>query len=251
VIGAVGALAVIPTYNEADNIAAPIGRVLAQDGVGGVIVVDDGSPDGTGDVVDRLAASDTTRIEAIHRPRKAGLGTAYKAGFARALERNADCVLTLDADWSHPPEAIPQLLARNASHELVIGSRYVPGGEVRNWGLERRLLSRGANAVARGALGLTTHDCTAGFRCYSAHLLRCVDWAAVRSSDYAFLIELLYMCQRANARIAEVPIVFEDRRHGASKISRTEVWRALGTVAALSVRRWQPVRATESNSQPL
>jgi dolichol-phosphate mannosyltransferase len=231
------AFVIVPTYNEAENLRPLVTSVLAQDGVSGVVVVDDGSPDGTGALADGLAAELPTQVSVVHRPGKLGLGTAYKAGFGRALALGADRVVTMDADFSHPPEAIPRLLALAATCDLVIGSRYVPGGQVRNWGIDRRLLSWSANALARAALGLTARDCTAGFRCYDVALLRRIDLDRVRSSDYAFLIEMLFLCQRSGASVGEVPITFEDRRYGASKISRREIWRALGTVARLSVSR--------------
>lgn len=230
------AIVVIPTYNERDNLGPLVAEVLAQRGVAAVIVVDDGSPDGTGQVAEDLRRA-TGRVEVIHRPAKLGLGTAYRAGFHRALEMGAERVLTMDADFSHRPDHIGRLLDADRGTDLAIGSRYVPGGAIVNWEARRRWLSRGANFVARAALGLRARDCTSGFRCYQADLLRRVDLAAIRSSDYSFLVEILFIFQRQGATIAEVPIVFEDRRAGASKISRTEIWRAMRTVARLSGRR--------------
>ena len=230
---------IVPTYNEADNLRPLAEQVLAQPGVTALVVVDDGSPDGTGRIARELAEETEGRVQVLERPGKLGLGSAYRAGLTHALAAGAERVITMDADFSHPPAAIPALLAASVEHELVIGSRYVPGGRVELWGLHRRALSKVANQAARTALGLAARDCTAGFRCYQAELLRRVDVTTIRSSDYAFLVEMLFACQSAGASVAEVPITFVDRRQGASKISQREIWRAMKTVARLAGGRWR------------
>jgi len=230
------AIVVIPTYNEAPNISPLVSEVLEQRDVAGVVIVDDNSPDGTGRIADDLRQPSLARVHVIHRPGKLGLGTAYLAGMAAALELAADRVVTMDADFSHRPEYLPRLLAASDAHELVIGSRYVPGGDVLNWGLHRRLLSRCANLMAHRALGLQARDCTAGYRCYHADLLRRLRLDRIRSSGYSFLIEMLFVCQGEGASVAEVPIVFDDRQFGASKISQVEIYRALQTVSRLMLK---------------
>ena len=229
---------IIPTYNERENLKELTEALLALPLTPPlwIIVVDDNSPDGTGELADRLAA-EHPEVQVIHRRAKMGLGTAYTAGFRRALALGAERVLTMDADFSHSPSYIPLLLEASRTHGLVIGSRYVPGGGVRHWGLGRRLLSWGANAVARLLLGLRAHDCTAGYRCYRREVLLALDLDAIFADGYSYLIELLYRCQRKGFQIAEVPIIFTDRRRGASKISRQEIFKAGGTVLRLAIDR--------------
>ncbi|WP_448591151.1 polyprenol monophosphomannose synthase [Thermoflexus hugenholtzii] len=226
-------LVIIPTYNERENIEALLRAILSLPLDLEVVVVDDHSPDGTGEIVDRMAAADP-RIHVIHRPAKLGLGTAYTTGFRFGLARGYERLLTMDADFSHNPAHLPDLLARSQEADLVIGSRYVPGGEVIDSPWYRRLLSRGANRFARLMLGLTPRDVTAGFRCYRPQVLEAIAPETIRAEGYAFLIEITYRAQRAGFRIAEVPIRFQDRRYGRSKISRREIWRALGTVLRLA-----------------
>jgi dolichol-phosphate mannosyltransferase len=240
---------IVPTYDEAGNLRALVERVLAQPGVDGMVVVDDGSPDGTGALAEALAA-ETGRVVVVQRGAKLGLGTAYKAGIAQAQRLGAERVMTMDADFSHPPERIGALLAASAQHSLVIGSRYVPGGCTVNWGLHRRVLSHGANMVARSVLGLPARDCTAGFRCYHADLLEQLDLASIRSSDYSFLVEMLFACHRLGASVAEVPITFADRSNGESKISHNEIWRALRTVSRLAGVRARRAWARSSVGRP-
>jgi glycosyltransferase involved in cell wall biosynthesis len=201
------------------------------------VVIDDDSPDGTGEIADRLAEQRPGQVDVIHRAGKLGLGTAYIAGFRRSFDEGASLIITMDADFSHQPGYIPAMLALSRSCDVVIGSRYVPGGGSRNWGIGRRALSRGANAVAHIALGLDARDCTAGFRCYHADLLQKIDMNRIRSSGYSFLIEMLFLCQELGARVGEVAIVFEDRRFGHSKISQVEIAKAWQTVARLFWRR--------------
>lgn len=229
---------VVPTYNERDNIDILIEELLALPDNVSVINVDDGSPDGTGEAADAWAAK-TDRVRVIHRPGKLGLGTAYIAGFKYALAADYDRILTMDADFSHHPRYIPSMLALSAERDMVIGSRYVPGGGTLRCTWKRRALSQGANTFAKLMLGLEALDCTAGFRCYRREVLEAIDLDAIFSNGYSFLIEMIYYVQRAGYRVGEVPIIFEDRRRGTSKISQNEVWRALQTVGRLSVRRWQ------------
>ena len=229
-------LVVIPTYNERENIEALVHAVLSLPLSLEVVVVDDNSPDGTGAIVAAMAARDP-RGHGIHRPGKLGLGTAHVAGFRFGLERGYDRILTMDADFSHDPAALPDLLRGSAEADMVIGSRYVRGGRVVDSPWHRRLLSRGANRFARTMLGLAPRDVTAGFRCYRPEVLRAVRPETIRAEGYAFLIEITYRVQRAGFRIAEVPITFRDRRRGRSKVSRREIWRAWLTVMRLALDR--------------
>lgn len=230
---------IIPTYNESDNIETLVKEILALGIINEIIIVDDNSPDGTGEIADELAKV-YPGIKVLHRPAKLGLGTAYITGFKEALATGADCILTMDADFSHHPRYVPALLRKSQDAQLVIGSRYVDGGGTRNWGLQRQILSRGANTFARLMLGLKAHDCTGGFRCYQRGVLESIELDKIFSNGYAFLIEMLYKCQRKGWEIGEVPIIFEDRRRGASKISRHEIFRALYTVLSLAWRRIFP-----------
>ncbi|MCC7019257.1 MAG: polyprenol monophosphomannose synthase [Ardenticatenales bacterium] len=246
-----GAVVVLPTYNEVDNITPLVESILAQGGIRAVVVVDDGSPDGTGRAADALAMRHGRRVVVLHRGRKLGLGTAYGAGFREAIQMGAALVCTMDADFSHDPAVLPLLLAAAADADLVIGSRYTTGGSIDgDWGWHRRFLSAGANALSRRVIGLSADDCTSGFRCYRASLLGEVDLAGIRSSGYSYLIEMLFRCQRAGARVAEVPIRFTDRRHGASKISRAEIGRAAETVVRLAWRRWYARRRLRLPKRP-
>ncbi len=238
---------VIPTYNEADNIDALITQLLALPVEIGVIVVDDGSPDGTGALVDAWSAEQPHRVRAVHRAGKQGIGTAYIAGWKLAInELNAERVMTMDADFSHNPRYIPAMLALSQTKHVVIGSRYVPGGGTLNWPLSRRLLSTVANTVAHLLTGLKAKDTTAGFRVYHRAVLESIPLDEIRSSGYSFLVEMLFFCQRRGWQIGEVPIMFEDRRHGTTKISRNEIFKGMGTVFMLfgrRLRRSEPQRA--------
>ena len=229
-------IAIIPTYNESDNIAPLIENLLELDVPLHVLVVDDNSPDGTGAIVEQLTQEDK-RIQIIHRPKKMGLGTAYTAGFELALQQGYERIITMDADFSHNPRYIPVLLDLTNDCDLSIGSRYVPGGGVRLWGIHRRALSRGANLLARIALGLKANDCTAGFRCYRAEVLRTVQPQSIRADGYSYLVEMLWRVEGAGFSVAETPIVFTDRRQGSSKISRNEIFKAALTVSRLTFSR--------------
>ena len=203
------ATVVIPTYNERENIESLISEILTLDPPVNAIVVDDNSPDGTGDLADALADENPGRVSVIHRPAKLGLGTAHIAGFKRALDQGAERVLSMDADFSHHPRYIPSMLAKSREADLVIGSRYVKGGGTRFCSWKRQLLSLGANAFAKLMLGLPARDCTAGFRCYHRETLLSIDLDDIFSNGYSFLIEMIYRTKRKGWSVAEVPIIFE------------------------------------------
>jgi len=209
---------VVPTYDERENVEVLLPALLGLRPRVSVLVVDDGSPDGTGDAVEAVAAREP-RVGLLRRAGKLGLGTAYVEGFARALAEGADRVVQMDADFSHDPRDVPRLLAALGHADLVIGSRYCRGGGTRNWGLGRRLVSRGGSFYARLLLGLPVQDVTGGFKAWRAELLRKVLRDRVRSEGYGFQIEMTLRAHRRGARIREVPIVFEDRRVGQSKMS--------------------------------
>ena len=220
---------VIPTYNERENIGALIPRILDMPRFR-VLVVDDNSPDGTAEVVAGLARREP-RVGLLSRSDKLGLGTAYLAGFRRALDEGAEYICEMDADFSHDPRYLPELLnAAETRYDLTLGSRYVAGGGTTDWGLLRKLISRGGNIYARVILGLPVTDATGGFRCYRRHVLEAIDPDDIHSNGYSFQIELVYRTMRAGFRIGEVPIVFPDRRVGHSKMSRRIVLEALVTV---------------------
>jgi dolichol-phosphate mannosyltransferase len=231
-----GPAIVIPTYNESENIVRLATEILALPVGAHVVVVDDNSPDGTGALVDELAAREP-RVHAVHRPAKLGLGTAHIAGIRRAAELGLDPIGTMDADFSHHPRYIPALLDGLGRHDMMIGSRYVPGGGTRDFKLHRRMLSRGANGFARTMLGLTASDCTAGFRVYRRSVLDSIDLDEIFSNGYSFLIEMLFLVQSRGWTVGESPILFEDRREGISKISRKEIAKAVYTVVRLFAQR--------------
>lgn len=212
-------LVCLPTYNEADNLRAIIPAILeAAPGVD-VLVIDDRSPDGTGDIADEFAASNN-RVFVLHRERKEGLGRAYLAAFQWALQRDYQLILEMDADFSHSPVFLPQLiLEAERGTDLVLGSRYVLGGGTRNWGILRKILSRGGSVYARAVLGITPRDLTGGFKCFKRHVLEALDLATVRSTGYAFQIELTYRTLQKGFKVTEIPIIFEDRRVGKSKMN--------------------------------
>jgi dolichol-phosphate mannosyltransferase len=220
---------VIPTYNERENIGRLLPLVLAQPRLR-VLVVDDGSPDGTGALVAELAREEP-RLGLLSRPGKQGLGTAYIAGFRRALAEGAEFIFEMDADFSHDPAYLPALLAATeTSFDLTLGSRYVRGGGTTDWGVVRQFISRGGNLYAGLILGLPVADATGGFRCYRRRVLETIDLSAVRSNGYAFQIEMAYRTLKAGFRVGEVPIIFPDRRVGKSKMSRRIVVEALVNV---------------------
>jgi dolichol-phosphate mannosyltransferase len=227
---------VLPTYNEAGNIEGFVEAVLAKlPASATVLVVDDNSPDGTGRIADRLAAGDG-RVEVLHRPRKEGLGPAYLAGFRRALAAGAELVLEMDSDFSHDPAYLPRLLEASGRADLVIGSRYVDGGGVGDWGALRRAISRGGCAYARLVLGLGVQDLTGGFKCFRRDVLEAIEIDSIRSRGYAFQVETTYRAIRAGFKVVEVPIVFRDRQAGASKMGRSIVTEAVWRVPAMRFR---------------
>ena len=234
---------IVPTFNERENLPSLIKSLVELPVSIGVIVVDDNSPDGTGDIAESLALEYSKHIWVIHRPGKLGLGTAYAAGFKEALDvtkmgTRVERIMTMDADFSHNPQYIPAMVEMSLNGtDLVVGSRYVRGGGTPDFPLKRRILSFGANAVAKLMLGLRAHDVTAGFRCYRRQVLETLPLDSIFSNGYSFLIEMMFLVQRAGFSIGEVPIVFLDRTHGKSKISQREVTRALYTVLRLFVRR--------------
>jgi dolichol-phosphate mannosyltransferase len=221
------ACVVLPTYNERENLPQIVPAILAAAPELDVLIVDDNSPDGTGALADQLAAQ-SPRVRVLHRARKEGLGRAYLAGFAEALPRGYGRILEMDADFSHDPARLPALIATDA--DLVLGSRYVPGGGTVNWGLGRRLLSKGGSLYARTILGIPVRDLTGGFKCFRRRVLEGLDLPSVGSNGYAFQIELTYRALKRGFSVREVPITFTDRLVGTSKMSRRIVAEALWMV---------------------
>jgi dolichol-phosphate mannosyltransferase len=230
------ACVVLPTYNERENLPEIVPAILAAAPELDVLVVDDGSPDGTGALADALAASSGGRVSVLHRAKKEGLGRAYLAGFAVVLARGYGRVIEMDADFSHDPSRLPALLEASRTADLVIGSRYVEGGGTRNWGLGRRLLSRGGSLYARTILGVGVRDLTGGFKCFRRETLLAIDLASVTSTGYAFQIELTYRVLRRGLSVVELPILFVDRRVGKSKMNRRIVVEALWKVWSIRFR---------------
>ena len=226
-------VACLPTYDERENLE-PMVRALRELGLE-VLVIDDGSPDGTGELADRLAA-ELDGVEVLHRERKEGLGPAYLAGFRRVLAGDAELIVEIDCDFSHDPADVPRLVEAAREADLVLGSRYVAGGRVENWGLVRRLVSAGGSLYARVVLGVGVRDLTGGFKCFRREVLEAIDLAAVSSRGYAFQIEMTYRALQAGFRVVEVPIVFADRKHGGSKMSRGIVLEAIWKVPVLRLR---------------
>jgi len=233
--GPVGRVAVIiPTYNEAENLEPIVARVRSAVPDADVLIADDNSPDGTGDIADKLALTDD-HVHVLHRPGKQGLGAAYLAGFGWALDRGYGAMVEMDADGSHDPAELPSLLAALEDADLVVGSRWVKGGTVRNWPRSRELLSRGGNAYARVMLGLSVHDATGGYRAYRAATLNDIALHTVTSQGYCFQIDLTLRAARARKKMVEVPITFTERTHGSSKMSRAIVAEALWRVTVWGI----------------
>jgi dolichol-phosphate mannosyltransferase len=235
-----GTWVILPTYDEAENLAGIAAAILAELPAATLLVVDDGSPDGTGQLADTLAAADE-RIRVRHRASKQGLGRAYIDGFRIALDGGADLLVQMDADWSHDPASLPGLveLVTAGDADLVIGSRYVAGGGVVDWGFARRLISRGGSIFARSVLGLGPHDLTGGFKAWRAATLAGIPFDGIHAGGYVFQIEMTFRASRLGARIEEVPITFRDRRLGQSKMSRRIIGEALIVVLQL---RWDELR---------
>ena len=227
------AVVCLPTYNERQNLERMV-RALGDRGVS-VLVIDDNSPDGTGELADRLAA-ELDHVEVLHRDRKEGLGPAYLAGFKHALADGADLVLEMDADFSHDPADVTRLITWASEADVVLGSRYVRGGSIANWGRLRRFISAGGSHYARRLLGVRVHDLTAGFKCFRREVLETLDLDAITSRGYAFQIETTYRALRAGFRVIEVPIAFVDRERGSSKMSRRIMLEAIWKVPALRLR---------------
>jgi dolichol-phosphate mannosyltransferase len=235
------ALVIVPTYNERENIRRLVDSVLRQDSRLEVLVVDDGSPDGTGEIVAELER-ETPRVHLLERPRKMGLGTAYIAGFRWALEQGYDYILEMDADFSHDPAHLPQFLRAIRDADLVLGSRYQQGRvTVVNWPIARLILSYTANLYARAVTGLPVWDATGGFKCFRREVLEAIDFDHVRSNGYAFQIEMSFRAWKRHFRIVEIPIVFVDRTEGTSKMSKSIVREAIWMVWRL---RWWAIRGT-------
>jgi dolichol-phosphate mannosyltransferase len=230
---------VLPTYNEAENleriVRAALRELASATPDHHILVVDDGSPDGTGQIADRLA-EEFEQVEVLHRTAKEGLGRAYLAGFERALASGADLVLEMDADFSHDPRDLPRLIATAEDADLVLGSRYVPGGGVTDWGLFRRMLSRGGSWYARVVLRVPVRDLTGGFKCFRRQTLEGIDYGDTHADGYGFQIELTYRAIRAGFRVKEVPIVFRDRKEGTSKMNARIAVEAVWKVPALRAR---------------
>ncbi len=236
---------IVPTYNESENLARLVGRLRQLPGDIHILIVDDASPDGTGAIADAIAACDAS-VHVLHRTGKLGLGTAYKAGFYFGIERGYDYICTMDADFSHSPESLPDLLnLAAAGYDLVIGSRYVKGGAVVGSPPLRKLISYTANALAHTLLGVTARDCTAGFRCYRRHVLEAIDLETIFSSGYSFLVEMAFTVERAGFRIGETPITFVNRTQGASKINKLEIYKAMYTILRLRTQAlpWERIMA--------
>jgi dolichol-phosphate mannosyltransferase len=223
----------LPTYNERENLE-PMVRALGEQGVS-VLVIDDSSPDGTGELADRLAA-ELENVEVLHRKTKEGLGPAYLAGFRHALAGGAELILEMDADFSHDPNDVPRLIESAGRADIVLGSRYVEGGSIRNWGRLRRFVSAGGSGYARRVLGVQVHDLTGGFKCFRREVLETIDLDAITSRGYAFQIETTYRALRAGFRVVEIPIAFVDRERGGSKMSRGIVLEAIWRVPMLRLR---------------
>jgi dolichol-phosphate mannosyltransferase len=231
------ALVCLPTYDEIDNLAPMVEAILAAAPQVDVLVIDDASPDGTGRLADQIAAREP-RVRVLHRAGKEGLGRAYLAGFAWALARDYGLVLEMDCDFSHDPRYLPALLAASGEADLVLGSRYVPGGGTVNWGPLRRLISQGGSLYARLLLGLSIRDLTGGFKCFRREVLEAIDLPSVECTGYAFQIELTFRAVRKGFRVVELPIVFADRRVGQSKMSGNIVREAMLKVWSIRASGW-------------
>jgi dolichol-phosphate mannosyltransferase len=235
------------TYNECENIAQLIPELhtVAPDAT--ILVIDDNSPDGTGELADRLSAADP-RVQALHRAGKLGLGTATLAGFRYAIDNEFDFVVNLDADFSHPPKYIPGLIERMSHSDVAIASRYVPGGGVAGWTVGRKLMSQSINLWARLCLGLSTQDNSGSFRCYRVSKLAEIDWTLTMAKGYAFQEEVLYRCHRVGCRMTESPFIFEDRRFGTTKINLSECLTAGWVIFALGFQRLLRFRVKQQNA---
>jgi dolichol-phosphate mannosyltransferase len=235
----------LPTYNEAENLAGMVESILAVfsrgEMNGSILVIDDRSPDGTGAIADDLAAKHEG-VHVLHRPQREGIGPAYRAGFTEVLGRGADLIIEMDCDFSHNPSDIPRLVAATEHADVVLGSRYVPGGGTENWGLLRQTISRSGCMYARGALGISPHDLTGGFKCFRRPVLEAIPLDDVRGAGYVFQVEMTYRAILLGYTVVEIPIIFRDRTAGTSKMSRGIVLEAAVHVPRL---RWE-LRGTRS-----
>ncbi len=247
-------IVIIPTYNERENLPPLVAAVLAVAFDADILVVDDNSPDGTGELAESLAAS-TDRVRVLHRAGKQGLGTAYIAGFKYALAHGYARIVEMDADFSHRPEDLPALLRAAEQADVVVGSRNIPGGRAENWSPLRHLISKGGSLYARTLLGLPIKDCTSGFKCFRREALQAIDLDGVVSNGYGFQVEMNYLCHRAGLRLVEVPIIFPDRTVGHSKMSSRIMREAATLVWRLRRRRpalvHVPVAAAGRSAEPL
>ncbi len=243
-------LIIIPTYNECENLRPLLKELFSYVPATDVLIVDDNSPDGTGKLADELH-DENPQIQVLHRADKLGLGTAYIAGFKYAVAHNYDAAFEMDADFSHDPRYLPDFLKAIEDADLVIGSRYIPGGDTPNWSFMRRTISGCGNIFARFMLGIPVHDCTAGFRCYRREVLESIDLDSIQSQGYAFQVELAYRVMRQGFKIVETPIIFMDRRVGKSKMSRAIVLEAFTYVLRTKFGKKPPTRRlTKAHNTP-
>lgn len=229
-------LIILPTYNEKENLKKLAGEILRMTDTTDILVIDDNSPDGTGEIADGLARNNS-RVKVIHREGKLGLGTAYYAGFQYGSKNKYDLMITMDCDFSHPPKYLPIMIKAAENNDMVIGSRYIKGGGIEGWPVHRKLLSSTANFLVHSFLRLKSHDCTSGLRCYRRELLERLPLDKIKSSGYSYLVEILFYAQKAGAKIKEVPFVFADRVAGASKISKKEIFNSIKTIARLALTK--------------
>ncbi|MDD5085093.1 MAG: polyprenol monophosphomannose synthase [Candidatus Omnitrophica bacterium] len=241
-------LVIIPTYNEKENIGGIVDAILGLRLKLDMLVVDDNSPDGTGTILDSLA-KERKNLFVMHRSRKMGLGSAYKEGFKFAFKNNYGFVITMDADFSHNPQDLPAMVEEIKLSEIVVGSRYVPGGGIRNWPLYRLLLSSTANKVAKFMSGIDANDFTSGFQCFRTEILKRVDLDNMRSDGYSFLSELKYLLARDGGKISEIPIMFEDRKQGASKLSKRTILEAIVVVLGIGLERFLKIKRRAGKRQ--
>lgn len=225
-------LVIIPTYNEADNIKSLINKIIFLKTDVDILVIDDNSQDGTGNIVEKMK-SGNNRLHLMKRPGKMGLGSAYMDGFRYGLENGFDYIITMDADFSHPPEKISELISKMSSFDICVGSRYVKGSVIKNWGILRKSISRSANLLAQILLNSKVHDNTTGFRCYKSSVVKDILNSKIKSNGYSFLVEIAFLLQKKKYKIEEIPLHFIDRRFGNSKISKKEIIQSAKTLFRL------------------